>query len=184
MSGFDRKRLFLRELLKIWQIALFNPQWRKNSFQEEFYSISGFDGKPIFQREMVKILKNAVFNPQWSKTQFSRVILHDWIWCKTHFQREMVKTCQNALTNPQWSKTVFKKEFYSMTGFGAKPIFQRELVIMWRNAVFNSPWRKTQFSRKSVISWVDSMQNTFFREKWKKFDKTLFLTQNGAKHRI
>ena len=34
MSGFNAKRNFLLEMVKIWQIALFNPQWRQKQFKE------------------------------------------------------------------------------------------------------------------------------------------------------
>ena len=34
MSGFNAKRNFLQEMVKIWQIALFNPQWRQKQFKE------------------------------------------------------------------------------------------------------------------------------------------------------
>ena len=34
MSGFNAKRNFLLEMVKIWQIAVFNPQWRQKQFKE------------------------------------------------------------------------------------------------------------------------------------------------------
>ena len=34
MSGFNAKRNFLLEMVKIWQIALFNPHWRQKQFKE------------------------------------------------------------------------------------------------------------------------------------------------------
>ena len=34
MRGFNAKRKFLLEMVKIWQIVLFNPQWRQKQFKE------------------------------------------------------------------------------------------------------------------------------------------------------
>ena len=52
-----------------------------------------------------------------------------------------------------------------MSGFEAKRIFKIKMVKLLQNAVFNTNWTKTQFSRKSVIPWVDLMQNAFLRKK-------------------
>ena len=53
-----------------------------------------------------------------------RVVLHDWIWCKTHFSARirdnLAKRCFQ-LTMVQ--NTVFNKEFYFTSGFDVKRIF-------------------------------------------------------------
>ena len=72
MSGFDAKRIFQQEMVKILKNAVFNPHWRKTVYKKELYCMTVCDAKLIFQREIVKMLKNALFNTQWSKTQFSR----------------------------------------------------------------------------------------------------------------
>ena len=69
-------------------------------------------------------------------------------------------------------------------GFVVKLIFQREMVKVWKKAVLKPKWSKTQFLRNSVIARADLMQNAFFGEKWWKFGKTMFSTQNGAKHSL
>ena len=48
ISGFDTKAIFQREMVKIWQNAVFNAKSRKTVFRKELYSISGFDAKCIF----------------------------------------------------------------------------------------------------------------------------------------
>ena len=58
------------------------------------------------------------------------------------------------------------------------------MLKVCQNAVFNPKWRKTQSSRNSCILWVDLMQNAFFREKWWKFGKTLYSTQDGGNNRF
>ena len=70
MSGFDAKRIFQREMVKILKNAVLNPHWRKTVFKKELYCMTGCDAKRIFQRKIVKTWQNALINLQWSKTQF------------------------------------------------------------------------------------------------------------------
>ena len=37
MSGFDAKRIFQREMVKILKNAVFNPQWSKTQFSRKSY---------------------------------------------------------------------------------------------------------------------------------------------------
>ena len=55
MSGFDAKRIFKGQMVKILKKRCFQPTMQQNTvFKRELYCMTGFDAKRIFERETVK----------------------------------------------------------------------------------------------------------------------------------
>ena len=66
-----------------------------------------------------------------------RVILHNWVCCKTQFSARNGENLAKRSYEPTMEQdTVLKKDLYSMSVFDAKRIFKGQMVKIWKNAVF------------------------------------------------
>ena len=136
--------------------------------------MSRLDKKRIFQREIVKNMAKRCFQLKMDQNTVSKT--------QHIFLREMVKIWQTLFLTHNGAKHSFQERVVIDEWIWWKTHFSARVWEHLAKRCFQLTMAQNTVLKMSCIPWLDLMQNASFREKWWKFDKTLFSTENGAKH--